>query len=152
MDKIKKFKYCDWDIVQKVNELVEAFNQSQKQPEGYPTVDEATGVAGTTGNSPRTGIAGHTEKQEEWREEFKSLLYKWATNGRTKPFYDFISQLLSERIRDAKQETIEDFISELECWKVAWIDRTKDNGAEYLRDGLLKMLNKDLSKLLKEEE
>jgi len=63
-----------------------------------------------------------------------------------------ISQLLSERTKEAKQEKIEDFISELECWKVAWIDRTKDNGAEYLRDGLLKMLNKDLSKLLKEEE
>ena len=91
------------------------------------------------------------EKQEEWRERLKGLLeiYKDKDNDADEDdVADFISQLLSERIRDAKQETIEDFISELECWKVAWIDRTKDNGAEYLRDGLLKMLNKDLSKLL----
>jgi hypothetical protein len=112
------------------------------------------------------------EKQEEWREVSVNLttatLEGWygllfGMNRKSKERYvlikckDFdniISQLLSERTEETKRETIKDFISELECWKVAWIDRTKDNSAEYLRDGLLKMLNKDLSKLLelKEEE
>ena len=133
-------------------------NQSQKQPEGeipIMKVEDENGSYWVADNHIEE-YPTESEKQEEWRKritwEDGEYFMIDGKDADEEDLREFISQLLSERTRDAKQETIEDFISELECWKVAWIDRTKDKGAEYLRDGLLKMLNKDLSKLLKEEE
>jgi len=133
-------------------------DQSQKQPEGeipIMKVEDENGSYWVADNHIEE-YPTESEKQEEWRKritwEDGEYFMIDGKDADEEDLREFISQLLSERTRDAKQETIEDFISELECWKVAWIDRTKDKGAEYLRDGLLKMLNKDLSKLLKEEE
>lgn len=167
-------------VLDKMVEIIDRLNQSQKQPEeeykGSSYLPESEKQPeGWLEDMRKESMADldkltiRPEKQEEWRERFyKEFVGSKATNprelkgdtiwesteyttGSPKEIVEFISQLLSERTREAKQEAIEDFISELECWKVAWIDRTKNNGAEYLRDGLLKMLNKDLSKLLKKK-
>ena len=51
-----------------------------------------------------------------------------------------INTIIEEKIDRAREEEREEIISELEGWKVAHIDRTREDGAEYLRDALIKLL------------
>ena len=116
------------------------------------------------------------EKQEqtesdvqEWREEFKSLLYRWATNGRTKPLYDFISQLLSEELEKGvikgrlealpitKELLSERTFSKEELEWIRILEREavlyrSEHGLRLVqgRNGLDKAFKEKLSKLLKE--
>ena len=53
---------------------------------------------------------------------------------------DYTLDILQQEIDRAREEEREEIISELEGWKVAHIDRTREDGAEYLRDALIKLL------------
>jgi len=61
-------------------------------------------------------------------------------------YKQFLEGFIQQEIGRAREEEIEEIVSELECWKVHWIDTTKDNGAEYLRDALVKLLKSKLTK------
>ena len=47
---------------------------------------------------------------------------------------------IEQEIDRAREEEREEIVSELEAWKVVHIDRTREDGAEYLRDALIKLL------------
>jgi len=92
-------------------------------------------------------------KKKDWEKRyevgFNAILYRERKDSHedklnwVKAFsMDFIQQ----EIDRAREEEIEEIVSELECWKVHWIDTTKDNGAEYLRDALVKLLKSNLIK------
>ena len=94
-------------------------------------------------------------KKLNWSKERKELFNRMSDwleeirKGEKTGFVWSMEQLLvfiEQEIDRAREEEIEEIVSELECWKVHWIDTTKDNGAEYLRDALVKLLKSNLIK------
>jgi len=142
MDKIEKLEYAfglppivDKNLFDKINEIIDYLNQSQKQPDPYvetvgtPVLESTTTYSNT-----------EPEKQQEWREEFENefatLLrkdFKIYARPIDNPcnaegdlgnigeeLMEFISQLLSERRKETLEEIYKKFFSlKVEGWEVA---------------------------------
>jgi DNA repair exonuclease SbcCD nuclease subunit len=172
MKKIEKLEetslYLDWEkkgiensirlvkVLTTINEIIEAYNsyfapdQSQKQPEGVEYVNsnpEGTVIPEST--TTRT----EPEKQEEWREELLDLIDE---NGRVEDLEDveflyvtirdFISQLLSERTREAKIQQLKEDMEQVEVFLP---ENTSDTEKYWIPTQILLELEDDLSKLLR---
>ena len=154
MDKIKKLKpFKEGMTVQyeydKINEIIDYLNQSQKQPEGV--LEEGYRVMAKDKERMENEVAletykqATTEKQEEWEKEYRRRRNEPYT-GKNDRIYtddevvDFISQLLSERTFNKE---------ELRRIEVAYSEDYFEGYCGDKTDG--EILGK-ISKLLKEEE
>jgi len=126
-------EFCE--AINKINEIIDILNQSQKQPEEkcihyFPLSSE--------GVCQKCGIKFEdikSEKQEEWRKEWRKLSFEIGsiTKQQADEVENFISQLLSEREREVVMEIRGKF----------WEESEEDFGT---------YIEEKLSKLLKEKE
>jgi hypothetical protein len=144
------------EVAEKVNEIIDYLNQSQKQPEGELTAGDVFQLrrleAFAEDYKKLKESMDKPEKQEEWREGLidASYIYEGEANedGSTKSIRtisfdyqkleNFISQLLSEKTFTKEElETLKSILEEEVEWEL-WV-----GGKELLEK---------ISKLLKEKE
>jgi len=101
------------------------------------------------------------EKQEEWSFELRKLMFYDRTQFAEASFYkpyigeyqekavDFISQLLSEKTKEAKIQQLREDIEQVEVFLP---EKISDTPEYWIPTQILLELEKDLSKLLKEKE
>jgi len=144
------------DVINKINELVEAFNQTQEQPREVTDKQVVGFVKHTDQNRELNQVAQAIKEQEEWERELRFTyghLYYQNEEGEfcqivneIDDLIEFISQLLSEKEKEAKQEVLRELSYEIDGIK---LNKLIDENQEYLNKvgkSLLKQI-----KLLKEK-